>query len=585
MMKNKFKRKYLSKILKHSWDASPKTFLALIAISLVFSLLKYFDIKIMELLISRVVNIFDGQPISVLYTPMIALAVLLVLNPVVELLEFLAQGYFWRRGSGHLKSLFHKKVSKMDLVEFEDNGRFDQLEKANIGNVEAPDGIRILVQVMFLYIPFFLVVVVYLFTIKPLLVALLFSISIPLVVTEWVRMNRHYDFEDNSANIKRKIEYYEKCITSKEMFKETLQNKSYPFFNNLMIDALKTFSRAFKVSKLKVYKVELLLSILNIAGYIGVIALLVKYLIDGIVSVGEFAAIYYSIDRIVNMLNRLISDIGVALVNISSTTFLIDFLDEDEKVLDVSELSKNNDIKLKNVSFRYPNSNKNAVSNINLEIKKGTSLAIVGENGSGKTTLTKLILGLYTPTKGCIAVGDKNTSDYATSSRFHNVSSVFQNFIKYKLDVKDNVTISNLPSNMPLDQVMSKVNLPTEKLKAGEKTILAKEFGGQELSGGQWQRLAIARGIFRPHELIALDEPTSAIDPIEEEHIFTMFDEVSKDKTSILVTHRLGSVKMADRIIVMDSGEIVEQGRHRALIEEKGKYYELFQSQAKWYVR
>lgn len=154
------------------------------------------------------------------------------------------------------------------------------------------------------------------------------------------------------------------------------------------------------------------------------------------------------------------------------------------------------------------------------------------------------------------------------------------------LKVEENIAISNeLNINKDkIENVMKKVDLDEKNFKYSLDTMLAKEFDGVDLSGGQWQRLSIARGLYKESNMIVLDEPTASIDPLEESEIYNKFREISKDKTSLLVTHRLGSVKIADKIIVMDKGEVIQQGTHDELMSEDGKYKEMYESQSKWYV-
>ena len=153
------------------------------------------------------------------------------------------------------------------------------------------------------------------------------------------------------------------------------------------------------------------------------------------------------------------------------------------------------------------------------------------------------------------------------------------------MTVAENVQLSDAQKTEDIKEVLEKADFPLEngKFIDGIETMLGKDFGGIDLSGGQWQRLAIARGLYRAHDMIVLDEPTAAIDPLEEANIYYKFAEISKDKTAFIVTHRLGSAKIADRIIVMDAGRIVEMGTHNELMDKNGKYYELYQAQAKWY--
>ena len=165
-------------------------------------------------------------------------------------------------------------------------------------------------------------------------------------------------------------------------------------------------------------------------------------------------------------------------------------------------------------------------------------------------------------------------------------SAVFQDFQKYKLSLRNNLYISDFHKQVDETYVfnqLTELGLSKETMPDGLETILSNEFNGIDLSGGQWQKIAIMRGIYRDSAIIVLDEPTAAIDPIEESRMYKMFSEITKDRTTILITHRLGSVKIADRIIVLDKGRVVEEGEHFALMKKRGVYYQLFHLQAHWY--
>lgn len=197
--------------------------------------------------------------------------------------------------------------------------------------------------------------------------------------------------------------------------------------------------------------------------------------------------------------------------------------------------------------------------------------------------------GIYTPTEGVVSIGGCDTKELCRNSIYKNISGVFQKFQKYQMTLRENVVISDLNNVIDDDSIKNTlrkadVNYDSATFIDGLDTMLSREFDGIDLSGGQWQRIAIARGLNRKHKIIVLDEPTAAIDPLEETNLYKKFAEISKGITSILVTHRLGSARIADKIIVMDEGSIVEFGTHEELLNNHGKYYDMFQAQAKWYI-
>lgn len=242
-------------------------------------------------------------------------------------------------------------------------------------------------------------------------------------------------------------------------------------------------------------------------------------------------------------------------------------------------------IVLENVSFIYPNAECKSIDNVSFEIKAGETVAIVGENGAGKTTLIRLILGLYKPTEGVVRINGMDTSKVNSRSLFRNVSGVFQKYQRYLMTLEDNIRISDMESSEEVSAAAEQADVEADgaSFPDGYKTMLSREFDGVDLSGGQWQRIAIARGLYRVHDIIVLDEPTAAIDPLEESRIYKKFVEISRGKTAIIVTHRLGSTKIADRVIVMDKGRVAAIGTHDELMENCELYRTMYNSQAEWY--
>lgn len=321
--------------------------------------------------------------------------------------------------------------------------------------------------------------------------------------------------------------------------------------------------------------VESLSNLLNTGGYILVIIILVKLLIEKRITIGAFAAVFASIDNTYGILYELVDrQIANIIECWGSVKNYIEFLNYPEKnnCFNTNK-STNGDIVLKNVFFQYPNTTRFALKNINLEIRQGETVAIVGTNGSGKSTLSKVLCGIYLPTSGNVVFEN-------------NISAVFQDFQKYKLSLKENICIADTNKNVDnqcLYELLKKVEFNENAIGNNLNINLSNEFGGIDLSGGQWQKIAIARGIFRESDLIILDEPTSAIDPIEESKMYKKFSEITKNRTAVLITHRLASAKNADRIFVLDNGILVEMGTHDELVGKKGLYSKLFMLQAHWY--
>lgn len=247
------------------------------------------------------------------------------------------------------------------------------------------------------------------------------------------------------------------------------------------------------------------------------------------------------------------------------------------------------DICFSHINFRYPNQKADALKDVSVTIKDGEKIAIVGENGSGKTTFVNLLCGLYEPQKGKISIGGKNITGRLEVVRTL-ISVIFQDFGKYEETIRRNITVSDR-SNEQKDEFLysllkmvgldSFVKALPEQLDEGIG-VLSEH--GKNLSGGQWQKLVLARALNKQDaRIMILDEPTAAMDPVAEADLYRNFAEVTGNKTTLLISHRLGVTRLADRILVFKNGEIVENGSHQELLEKNGEYAKMYRAQAQWY--
>lgn len=261
---------------------------------------------------------------------------------------------------------------------------------------------------------------------------------------------------------------------------------------------------------------------------------------------------------------------------------------KDEGELSVGqELVDHPEIRFENVSFHYPGSEKNAVHNVSFSIRSGRRIAVVGMNGSGKTTLVKLLCGLYKPTKGQIMLGNYPISDYSYTEYIKLFSVVFQDFRLLAFSLGQNVAASEEYDGDRVDQSLRASGFASklERLPKGLEQTIYHDYdeNGVELSGGEEQLVAIARAVYKRAAVFVLDEPTAALDPITEHEIYTRLDKIAGDKSTIFISHRLSTCRFCDEIIVMDQGEIVQQGTHDDLVTKSGKYKELWLAQARHY--
>lgn len=494
-----------------------------------------------------------------------------------------------KKMDGVLSFDIHKKISQLKAIDFEQTEKLDIINKAEEGKKNAIQLVSTFQGICCFYLPYFIFMGYYLFTLKPVLVLTLILIFLPTALTQIVRTRFFSEIENESASQRRKVEYYESCINNRKYYKETRLLGAFNYFKCQFAESQNSLLQLKYKATMKANLIELAMKIVTLIGYVGIILLLLDSVMKQQLSIGAFIAVFNALTEMYAFMEEVICyHVGEMAKGLGKVGNYLDFirLEEADSTIDIP--LNHEKTKLTDVCFAYPNTDCNVLDNINLEIGKGETVAIVGENGSGKTTLVKLIMGLYAPTDGKVEIDNHNLADLKRESVYDKISAVFQNFQRYNMKLNENITISKtskLATDNFLSDVCIKSGVDAEQwgLSAGYETLLGKEFGGTDLSGGQWQRVAIARGYFRDYELIVLDEPTAAIDPYEESLVFHNFAEISKEKTALIVTHRMGSVKIADRIVVLKAGKIVEEGTFTELMHRDGEFKQMYSLQQQWY--
>ena len=244
-------------------------------------------------------------------------------------------------------------------------------------------------------------------------------------------------------------------------------------------------------------------------------------------------------------------------------------------------------IEIKNVSFQYPHSETPALKSVSLTIRKGDVISLVGVNGSGKTTLVKLLLGIYSPESGTVCYNGKNLEYLDKASLYGHAALLSQDFALYPLSLEENIALADIARRGERNRIretLERVHMEGLLQENGSGKIMGREFGGPEFSGGQKQRLALARVLFADRELIILDEPTSALDPLQENEILEEFLRLAKGRTTIIISHRVGLCRYVDRIAVMGEGSLTECGSHEELMAAGGEYAKLYHAQSRWYL-
>ena len=489
------------------------------------------------------------------------------------------------KNTGKYMSMLHRKLQRIPAKNFENTSFLDDVNKAREGAGEVAELAWISLQFFSYYVVFFATVGVYLFLLSPILPIVLLVAFVPAIIGQYLHVKVFTKLEEENAPMRRRYEYYQKAIADREFYKETRILGAFRYFHAL-------FSQTLLIVTKKVYSTErkmaIMMVLLNVASFVGLgisTYLLFTSTMSGLVTIGAFAAVFAALNRIFGVMDELlIWNLGGVTKNVGKVANYMRVLDMEE--IDGTEGTPDfsQGIVAEGISFSYPGREEAAIKNLSLNIKEGETIAIVGENGAGKSTLVRLLTGIYRPDSGSVKIGGLDSTTTHPNSLYKGISGVFQRYQRYKMTLAENVVISDTISTIEDAKIKAAIdeaefNEPT----ADMDTMLSPEFDGIDLSGGQWQRLAIARGLYRQNDFIVLDEPTAAIDPIEEARIYNQFKQLAKDKCAIVVTHRLGSAKLADRVVVMDSGEIVDLGTHDELITRAGKYADMWAAQAVWY--
>ena len=347
----------------------------------------------------------------------------------------------------------------------------------------------------------------------------------------------------------------------------------------------KIVERYVRITKI-LLRAQSIVSLLKIAYTAFAVVTLISGFLSGSVELGVVVSILYSIGNMFSILTAAaysISDLGAKTYEIG---YYKEFMDFRERTQGKENLPHNRDITFENVSFKYPGTEREILHNLSFKIKSGEKVALVGVNGAGKSTIIKLLCGLYTPDSGRITVGGKDISALSQEALRQFLSVVFQDFGSYQLTLRENVAFGDL-SKLNCDEALR------EALTfAGAKEIAENgldihlgrlEEDGIDVSKGQWQRIAISRAFLSNADFIVLDEPTASLDPIAESKLYDSFSSVLQTRGCILISHRLASARLAERIIVIEGGEVIETGSHDELMQRKGLYSVMYEEQSEWY--
>ncbi len=582
--------KVIYRTIKYGYQKLPGYFCLYLISCILLAGSNFLSIQILQKLFDSVSAVSISGNWSRIKNTLIITGIIFFMYSVFKGIQnYLNKVYFSTFMSKILKDM-NAKAGRLRLIDFESIQLYDKINMAIGGVHHAVKSTIDLLNGVIYYAIFFSSVGIYLYSIKPMLFVLCIFIFIPKLLSQYIKGTQIYCLQESIVSCNRQSEYYKQCLINKTYYKETKTLGAVPYFIRCYQEKVNEFNQKQWRVQVKTAVIECGLTLLTYIGYICSFILLTNYLLNGSITIGYFAAIYYSLNKLMDIMKEMVELFGTVYEHANLAGKLYDFLELPEFKGEDIIVNSIEDLHLDHISFRYPYTDTNALSDITLDIEKGSHIAIVGLNGSGKTTLVKVIIGLLCPSEGKIYMNGEDTSLWSTKSFTQNISAVFQNFGKYKIKLKENVMLSDTERKLDDSYIREKLDLvgfnyKQKGISNNLDTMLSKEFNGIDLSGGEWQRLAIARGIYRIHDMIVLDEPTAAIDPIEEACVYKQFESISKGKTVLVVTHRLGSVKSSDRIIVLHEGRIIEDGSHESLLEQNGFYAKMFLEQSKWYQR
>ncbi len=587
-------------MLHLAYHTQPWVFLIYLLSSIGFTLLLVADLHLVRVLLDRLPLFVEG---SLTFHAVLETILLLgganILYMLMNAAMNLSFEVLFHLADAHMTEAMAHKAGKLDLIHFESAELYDGIEKARAGRNRGFEAMETVLCSLIFHGGYFLALGFYLAPLEPRLVLGVFAAFLPVALSRVIRASAFYNTENKVVPLRRAFNHYEAALTDRAFFKETRTTRAVPFFRRKYDQALAAYNLEMWRTELRTGVIDLGLKALTLAGYVGLLLLLVHFVLTGRVSPGLFGAVYFAMDAIFKWFEELFDRLGFAFENAAFGGNYLAFLASPEREGGHAPLRRDRGVELHRVSFRYPGANENAIENVTLSIDPGESVALVGENGAGKSTLVRLIAGLYHPDNGSVHIGNTDLRDTNDETRFQRLSGVFQHYQRYHMTLLDNVRVgapqagsaTNSTGTGERERATAALtqagfyDCQDAHLDTGLDVMLAREFGGIDLSGGEWQRVAIARGLYRPYDMIILDEPTAAIDPLEENRVYRTFLDTARGKTAIIVTHRLGLARTADRILVMERGRIVQDGSHATLIATPGPYARMFQAQAAWYER
>jgi len=585
---------YVPRFFKEIWQTNKKLFLISALCRLIAALLPVVILWVGKIIIDEIIRITTQgeKDFAELWKYVVIEFILVILSDLMSRAISLTDGILGDQYNINTSVKIIEKTNEIDISLLENSEFYDKLDRARtqtMGRVDLMSNVLGQAQTTISIVT----LVAGLIYFEPYLIILLVLSIIPSFINEVRFSQQQYSLARSWTSERRELDYLRfigaNDKTAKEIKLFGLTNFVVNRFKNLA-------TKYFNLNKSLVIKRSsygFLFNLLGSISYYAAYVFIIYRVLSGVITLGELTFLSGSFNRLMKSLQDFFSK----FTRISeSSLYLKDYFD----FIDISVQPKTKEdvplpkviqrgFEFKNVFFAYPESENQILKNVSFSIKAGEKIAFVGQNGAGKTTLTKLLLRFYEPTSGEILLDGININRYNKSEYQAYFGVLFQDFFRYEFSVKENIAIGKIDEieNQARIEKAAELSLADEvvsELTNGYEQQLGKRFvKGQELSGGQWQKIALARAYMKDAEVMILDEPTSALDAKAESEVFERFIHLIKNKTSVIISHRFSTVRQADRIIVLQEGKILESGTHEELMSNNKLYAQLFTLQAEGY--
>jgi ATP-binding cassette subfamily B protein len=585
----------LPAFFKLVWKSSASLTLSTILIRVIRSALPVAILYVGKLIIDQVLVLSRGtvKDSAFLWELVIIELSLAIAADALGRLSTLIDSLLGDLFSNHTSVQIMEHAARLDLEQFEDSAFYDKLERARQQTTGRTVLLsQVLSQLQDLITMGFLSVGLIVF--NPWLILLLVVAVLPAFLGEIYFNDQTYSLSRRRTPQRRELDYVRYIGASDETAKEVkLFNLS-----GFLIDRFKELSERFYQENKKLAVRRSLwgtfFSLLGTLGYYGAYIFIIAATVKGQISIGDLTFLAGSFRQLRGLLDSILSRFtavsqgAIYLQDFFEFFQIVPLMDNRKGALPFPRPIRTGFV-FENLGFKYTNSKKWALRQLNFSLAPGEVLALVGENGAGKTTLVKLLARLYDPVEGRILLDGHDLREYDLADLRKNIGVIFQDYIRYQMTVAQNIAAGNIGemANRELIETAAKKSLADpmiQQLADQYDQPLGKRFNqGVELSGGEWQKIALARAYMKEAQLLILDEPTAALDARAEYEVFQRFASLTEGKTAVLISHRFSTARMANRILVLDKGRMLELGTHEALLAMGGRYAELFKLQARGY--